>query len=142
MNIDIQPTIEQANDLDAQILSTRGIEALYVVRLHSGEDYTTHFDKQSLAGFQPKRTVSEMMNSWEETFRRRHAEATATLKSGDHPTRTFEREIIEQMQGFTRNTGRFETVKSKIDKYERAYYKSVVVDMTNCFGNLEFVKIV
>lgn len=143
MTIDVQPVIEKANDLDAQVLKMREIEALYVVRLASGKDYSTHFDKKSLAEFQPNKTVSEMLESWEETFKRRHAEAVDTIKTGVHPFRTFERDIMAKYKGGGEyKTGETETVPSKIDTYERRHFKYVIKDMEKCFGKLTFVKIV
>jgi len=120
----------------------RGIEALYVVRTANGVDYSTKFDKESLAEFVPKRTVSEMLKSWEETIKRRYDEAKLAVRSGYHPFRTFEREtVLFTPSGHEYKNGEIEIVRSKIDRYEKNHYRHVAEQLEQQFGAMQFVKI-
>ena len=117
MKIDIQPNIEKASDLDSICIDARCIDALYVVRLADGSDYTTKFDNKSLEEFQTNKTVSEMLASWEENIILRYNTAMEAVKTRIHPTRTFEREIMREIgHGHEIGTGKFETLVKEIDK--------------------------
>jgi len=142
MKIDITPTIEKADDFDALCIQDRKIDALYVVRLANGKRYTVKWDSNGLDGFLPKRTVSEMLKSWEETIKRRYETAKTALKTGKHPTFTSEQKLFNMIGEHKVYTGETETVPKKLDKYERAYFKREMADREKEFGELIFYKIV
>jgi hypothetical protein len=146
MKIDITPIVEKAGDFDSICLTSRHIEELYVVRTANGAQYSTKFDAKSLGDFQPSKTVSEMLKSWEENIIRRCEEATLALSTGLHPTRTFERDIMVTIEKkyvtYECSTGETEIIRSKIDSYERRHFKHLVKALTHQFGSMEFVKII
>ena len=146
MKIDITPTIEVADKTDRICIEMREIEALYVVRLANGKDYTTKFSKKELDEFQPNKTVSEMIAQWEKGIHRRYQIAKNAIESGLHPYRTFERPIM--FSGTTIHgkpweapSGKTERVRSKIDTYERKHYKREMIDRETEFGVMTFIKI-
>jgi hypothetical protein len=142
MKIDIEPIIEKADKIDRICIDMREIDALYVVRLANGKDYTVKWCRKELESFCPNRTVSEMLQSWEETILRRHAEAVEAVESGLHPTRTFERPImVVTPSGYEYPSKENETVRSELDRYEKAHFRFVARTLAEEFGKLSFIKI-
>jgi hypothetical protein len=143
MKIDIEPIIEKADKFDRTCIDMREIEALYVVRLTNGKNYTVKWDKKEMDSFLPNRTVSEMLKSWEETILRRHSEAIEAVESGLHPTRTFERPImVKTPSGFEYPSKVTERVRSVLDTYEKNHFRFVAKQLEKEFGKLSFIKIV
>jgi hypothetical protein len=146
MKIDIQPIVELADKFDRICIDMREIEALYVVRLSNGKNYTTKFSKKELDEFLPNKNVSEMLVAWEENINRRHAEAVEAVKSGLHPTQTFERPIMYKGttidgKAYELPTKETETVRSQLDRYGKANYRREAKDLAEQMGKLSFVKI-
>lgn len=147
MKIDVTPIIEQADDWHRTVIDARELEALYVVRLANGKDYTTEWDKKGLTEFLPKRTVSEMLHEWEEGIKRRYAEAVEALRTGLHPTFTVVRHIMYKGTTITgepyeAKTGKTEIVPQQLGKYGKENFKRIKKDLKEEFGTLSFVKIV
>jgi hypothetical protein len=143
MKIDITPIIEEADKWHRVVLDTRELEALYVVRLANGEDYSVEFDKKGLELFQPNKTVSEMIKSWEESFIRRHGVIVEALRTNLHPTFTIERkEMISTPSGFEYPTGRVFTEPKPLDNYDKERLNWEKNKLEKQFGNMVFVKIV
>jgi uncharacterized Fe-S center protein len=143
MKIDIQPVIETADKTDRICIDMREIEALYVIRLASGINYTSKFSKKELDEFCPNKTVSEMIQAWEESILRRHAEAVEAVATGLHPTWTFERPIMAVTpNGFEYPTKQTETVRSQLDRNGKANYRREARTLAEEMGKMTFVKIV
>lgn len=147
MKIDIQPVIETADKTDRICIDMREIEALYVIRLASGINYTSKFSKKELDEFVPNKTVSEMIQAWEESIVRRHAEAVEAVKTGLHPTWTFERPIMYKGTTITGEayevpTRQTETVRCELDRYGKANYRREARTLADEMGKMTFVKIV
>jgi hypothetical protein len=146
MKIDLTPKLEQANDTDAICIKMRDIEALYVIRLANGKDYTTKFSKKELDEFQPNKTVSEMISIWEKGIKRRYDIAKNAIETGLHPHRTFERPIMisgTNIKGevWEIPSGKTERVRSNIDSYEKRSFKREMNDREMEFGSMVFIKI-
>jgi len=86
MKIDVEPKIEAAKGLDKLRMEMSGIDALYVIRLSNGQDYTVVWESEELDKFQPNKTVSEMMKSWEEGILRGIEVNKKAAETGKHPT--------------------------------------------------------
>lgn len=143
MKIDINPIIEEANNTDRICMDMRDIEALYVVRLANGKDYTVKFDKKSLDEFQPSKTVSEMLIDWEDNILRRYNEAVKAVETGLHPTDRVNVPImIELAHGHSIPSGKMTTEKRELDRYEIKHYESVIANLPKEFGKLTFHKLV
>lgn len=142
MKIDLIPTVEQADERDRICIDMRNIEALYVVRLANGENWTTKFSKKELDEFQPSKTVTEMMNEWEENIIRRIAIIDEALETNLHPTFTFERKIeIEYKPGFPVWTGKTEIVRCELTKEEQLSFMKDKAKLTKQLGKMSFIKI-
>ena len=142
MKIDIEPIIEKADEYHRIILDVRGIEALYVVRLANGKDYTVEWEKKEMDTFCPKRTVSEMIQAWEESITRRHAEALEALRTGLHPTYTVTRLVTHPNSEVPVYPHKTETVPQQLDYYGKRHFKAVAKSLEAEFGKMTFVKIV
>jgi hypothetical protein len=142
MKIDITPIVEVAGHVDAICIEMREIEALYVVRLANGKDYTTKWDKKELESFQPSKTVSQMIKEWEDGIIRRYEIAKNALETGLHPTDTFERPImIKTPHGFEYPSGKTERVRCELTSYEEKHFKREMVDREAEFGKMTFIEI-
>ena len=142
MKIDLIPTIEQADERDRICIDMREIEALYVVRLANGEDFTTKFDKKELDEFQRSKTVTEMMNEWEENIIRRIAIIDEALKTNLHPTFTFERNIMVDYGGdFPVWTGKTERLRCELTKEGRLSFMKDKAKLSKQLGKMSFIKI-
>ena len=86
MKIDIEPTIEKAKGLNKLRIEFNELDALYVVRLANGEDYTVAWDKKGLEEFQPNANVSDMMKAWEEGILRTIKINKKAAETRNHPT--------------------------------------------------------
>lgn len=86
MELDIQPQIEKAKGIDKICLEMREIDSLYVVRTSDGKDYTVKWELDEMLGFQPNKTVSEMMKTWEDGLKRQLKTAEKVIKTKNHPT--------------------------------------------------------
>jgi len=144
MTIDITPTLEVANDLDAQCIKMREIDALYVIRLRNGEDYTTKFDLKSLDEFQPNKKVSEMMASWRDNILRRIKIYTKALKYNQHPT---QKKLVDtgrtlKRYGETIPVMEYGDEPEELDDYDRKAFKKFIHDLTEEKGSMELVKII
>lgn len=143
MQIDIEPIIEKANSTDAICMEFRNIDALYVIRLANGKDFTIKWDSKGLNDFQSRRTISEMIDMWEKGIIRRYKIAENALKTGLHPTNTFERPItVKLSNGFEYPTGKTERVRCELDSYGKEHFKSEMVNRELEFGKMIFVKII
>lgn len=85
MKIDIEPIIEKASELDKIALHYRDEDAFYLFRTFEGKDYSVKFTRTALNEFQPSKTVSEVMKSWESNIDRRIKELKKALKTNKHP---------------------------------------------------------
>jgi hypothetical protein len=142
MRIDITPRIEEASDSYKTTIKFRGIDALYVVRLANGKDYTTKMSSKELEEFQPSKTVSEMISSWEANILRRYEIAKEALRTKLHPTFTVEVKLYNEVSGHKFYTGETETQPKQLDQYEKANFKRQMKDLEMEFGTMEFVKII
>ena len=145
MRIDIEPTLEVANDFDAQCIKMREIDALYVVRLANGDDYSTKFDLKSLDDFQPKRTVSEMMTSWRDNILRRIKIYTKALKYNQHPTQkklNVDTGRTIRRYGETVPVMEYGDDPEELTDEQRKYFKSFIHELTEEKGSMELVKII
>ena len=139
MKIDINPVIEKANDIDYICLEMRGIDALYVVRLANGDNYSTKWDDKELAEFCPNRSVSEMLISWEETIKRRYTEAVKAYETGIHPTWKRNSKVLHPITQIW--TGKYMEVDYLMTKSECEGWKREAEKLTKEFGKLSLVKI-
>ena len=142
MKIDIEPIIERANHIDRIVIDVREIEALYVVRLASGKDYTVKWDKKEMDTFCPNKTVSVMIQQWEEGILRRHAEAVEAVKTGLHPTFTTTRLVTHPNSEVPVYPHKTVTVPQQLDYYGKNNFKRVIKDLELEFGKMTFIKIV
>lgn len=142
MVIDIEPIIEQANAIDRIVLNMRQIDALYVVRLANGEDYTVKWDRQQLHDFLPNNTVSEVIKSWEMNIIDRYEVAVKALETKLHPVYTVDREILNPLTGISYNPKQYETVPKPLNRYEVAHFEHEVIELNRQFGQMSFIKIV
>ena len=142
MKIDIEPIIERANHIDRIVIDVREIEALYVVRLASGKDYTVKWEKKEMDTFCPNKTVSVMIQQWEEGILRRHAEAVEAVKTGLHPTFTVTRLVTHPNSVVPVYPHKTESVPQQLDYYGKKNFKRVIKDLELEFGKMTFVKIV
>lgn len=142
MKIDIEPIIEKANDIDRIVINMREIEALYVVRLANGKDYTTKWAKKEMDTFCPNKTVSQMIQQWEEGILRRHAEAVEAVKTGLHPTFTTTRLVTYPNSDVPIYPHKTVTEPQQLDYYGKKNFKRVIQDLELEFGKMSFVKIV
>jgi hypothetical protein len=134
MKIDVEPIVEKAEGIDVTILKLRNESSYYVIRLANGNNYTVKWTLKELEEFQPNKTVSEMIKSWEENILRRYEVAKTALETGLHPTRRLE--VLDQ---FKRPTG--EIVKKPLDLYEKAGFKREMTDREKEFGSMKFIRI-
>lgn len=141
MKIDIDPIIQPANELEKAVIEMREIEALYVVKLANGKEYTVQWDKKGLAEFQTSRTVSEMLQIWEDGIRNRYEVAKGALATGLHPLHTVKRQLFYPGTEIPM-ADKFETVPKQLDWYEKRYFKLEMKDREQEFGKLTFHKIV
>jgi len=144
MKIDVTPTEYQSNDYYETIIKSRGIPELYVVQTQSGENYTVLWEKKDLDEFQPKRTVSEMMKSWEETLQRRYDEAFKMVQTKRHltlkvwSTRNVPHEYIPgRMVEEDYETNEFR----RLDKYDIAHQKHQMEKLLPKLGKMVFARI-
>jgi hypothetical protein len=86
MKLDIEPTIEKATGLNKIKMQMMEIDALYVVRLANGDEYTVTWDRKGLEEFQPKANISDVMKSWEESILRTIKTNKKAAETRKHPT--------------------------------------------------------
>ena len=142
MTIDIEPIIEKANEFDRICMDMREIDALYVIRLANGKDYTVKWDLKEMGTFCPKRTVSEMIQAWEESILRRHAEAVEAVKTRLHPTFTVTRFVTYPNSDVPVYPRQTITEPKTLDYYEKQHFKYVARTLAEDFGKMTFIKIV
>jgi hypothetical protein len=121
----------------------REIEALYVIRLSNGKDYSVKFDKKEMDSFQPNKTVSEVIKSWEDNIQRRYDEAVKAIETGLHPTARVNVPImITLLHGGEYPTGKYTSERKQLDVYEKRHFKKMIAELPNEFGLMQFIKIV
>jgi len=143
MEIDITPTTEAATELQETIISSRGIDCLYQVKLASGEPHTVQFDAKSLDEFQPKRTVSEMIQIWEDGIKDKIDTYTNALKINQHPTNKKWVESGEFKWKYGSKVPVFiETDEpAELDDYDRKGFKLHIHRLNEQKGKMQFIKI-
>jgi hypothetical protein len=142
MIIDVTPVIEAANDFDRTCIDMREIDALYVVRLANGKDFSVKWDLKELKTFLPKRTVSEMLKIWEEGLHRNLEIAKNSVETGLHPTWTTKSEIMRTIGDMNFGTGKFEEVPKPLTNSQTVYFKFKIVKLEAELGKMVFVKLV
>jgi len=140
MIIDIEPIIIKANNFERTCIEMREIDALYEIRFANGGEFSTQWDKKSFDEFLPKKTISEMLTSWEETIKRRYDEAVNAIETGIHPT--WERDEREYHPITKVWTGKMIGVPYKLDKNQIQGWKRIAENLEKKLGKLIFVKIV
>lgn len=142
MKIDVTPTIEKANDLDKECITMRGIDALYYVKLANGTRYSIKWDAKGLGEFQPSKTVSEMLKSWEANIISRYEIAKKAIESGFHPTR-MKQILVSTTEYFMDTKKHWEEgdEPAKLNSYERKHFKLMMVHREKEFGALTFVQV-
>ena len=131
MKIDIQPKVERATGIDLIAIDHMNAGPTYVVRTANNEDYTVHFCEDSLDKFQPRRTVSEMMEIWEEGLKRQLKEAEKVVKTGNHPTWTNSVWDGDKLIGY-------EPYKLS----DTTIYQKKIVELKKKIGKMKFVMLV
>jgi hypothetical protein len=139
MKIDIDPILEKAEGFKRVVLETREIPRLYVVRLASGVDYSVEFDDKSIAEFQPNKTVSEMINSWEEGLQREYDMYCKAVETGIHPSWKSQKKVLHPITGTW--TGKCEEVDYIMNKGEIEGMKVMIGRAKAKLGKLSFVQI-
>lgn len=145
MRIDVTPTIEKADDIQRFIMNTYGWDAMYCVKLANDKEYTVTFNPESLAEFQPNKTVSEMMKQWQEGFQHTIDRNTAMLKTGYHDTHTVKQPKVKYvLPNGTEVLSRdeFEDVPRELDSYEKKSMRYWIRDAKSKLGKMKFIKFV
>lgn len=140
MKIDINPNVERATGLDLIAIDVMGHDYLYVVRTANGEDFTVKFKEKDFNEFQPNKTVSEMMEIWEQGLVNQLEVAKRVVETNEHPTWT--QPVYENVE----YNGR--VVKKKIIG-EKPYklssttnFQLTVERISKQLGKMTFVKLV
>ena len=143
MKIDITPIIETANETDKLILKWREIPAFYVVKLANGEVFSTKFSPKELDEFCPNKTVSEMLQGWENRFIELHKQYTDAVSTGIHPLWTHTAKVMEKTHPFLPEkwTGKYEEVDLQMTKSQIKYFSEEAERLKLQFGKMQFVKI-
>lgn len=144
MEIDIKPTFEKAKGFDATCIESREIDALYVFRTFEGVDYTVKFDKKGLDEFQPNRTVSEVMKTWETNIDLRIKEIKKAIRTKKHP---YLKKMVESETEFTYQYGTKRPKLIESDEYQDLHdsdiksYKDSLDNLALQSGKISFIKI-
>jgi len=133
MKIDVQPTIEKAKGLNKLRIDFNELDALYVVRLANGEDYTVVWDRKGLEEFQPNANVSDMMKAWEESILKAIKINKKAAETRNHPT---------WKTHFTDENGNRCQKPYKLDDYSVNNFKKYVERDLKKVGKMELVKLV
>ena len=145
MEIDIKPIIEEASHLDKIALHYREEDAFYLFRTFEGKDYSVKFTKQSLDEFQPNKTVSEMIQSWEANIDRRIKQIKKALKTGKHP---YNKKWVESETEWTIRYGKRVRKMVESDEYEDLNavdiksFNTSLNNLTKESGKISFIKLV
>ena len=85
MIIDIEPIEMKADEFYSVALKERNLECFYCFLLQNGDQYSTMFEPKEMELFCPSKTVSEMMNNWEESIQREYEKYAKAVKTVKHP---------------------------------------------------------
>jgi len=142
MIIDVEPKLEKAKGLDRIRMKINELEALYVVRLANGSDFTVTWDEKGLNEFLPKETVSEAMKRWEEGIVRTIETNKKAAETGQHPTWT--QPVYENVEYNGRVVDKKITGQKPYELSESSIesFKLFVERDTKKLGKMEFVKLV
>lgn len=142
MKIDIEPKVEKAKGLDRVRMRINELEALYVVRLSNGSDFTVTWDEKGLNEFLPKETVSETMKRWEEGIIRTIETNKKAAETGQHPTWT--QPVYENVEYNGRVVDKKITGQKPYELSESSIesFKLFVERDTQKLGKMELVKLV
>ena len=141
MIIDCEPIIEVATGINRVAIDIREIGALYVARLANGEDYSTTFDAKELVLFQPKKTVSEMLKSWEDGLQREYETAINAVETGIHPYWKAQRKVMDPV--FKHYwTGKYEECDYILNEDGIKSFKNIAERLSKKLGKLTFHKLI
>lgn len=139
MKIDIDPNIIEAVDFWKTVLELRQIDALYVIRLANGEDYSVEFDEKSLEEFHSNKTVSEVLAILEDGVKRNYEECLKAVETGIHPNWTVTKRIMHPIAHTW--TGKTEEVPYTLSENEKDSFKNQAEKWEKKMGKMTFNKI-
>lgn len=143
MKIDVTPIKYQADDYHTTVLKARGLTEYYVVKLQNGYNFYGPHALHELEQFQPSKTVSEQLISWEESIKRKYDVAFEAVRTKRHPIyKVWSTRMVVHKWGSHLIEESYETDEyRRLDKYDIANYKAVMKKLLPQLGKMEFATI-
>ena len=91
MQIDVTPKVIIATGSIRTIIDVCDKEALYYIGADEDTVFSTIWDRKTLAEFQPNKTVSEMLKTWQDGVKRRIEFIEEIIVSNKEPYRPYEK---------------------------------------------------
>ena len=142
MKIDINPTIQQATAEEKMILDIYNQSCYYIFYSSDGESVSVKFSPKTLEEFIPNKTVSQVMEMWQEGYKRQYEEAVHALEVGLSPWRTKSvyKDIVKY--GHVVDKEYIGEEPAPLTDDGRKHYEGVVSKLSKKLGQISFVKIV
>lgn len=140
MRIDLNPYVRRASPLEQTIMEIREISSLYVCLTSDGNEFTVQWDSKSLELFCPSRSVSEMLQSWQDGLIREYQLLVNSVNSGIHPYHTKREQVLHPITNLW--TGKWlENQPLNMTKSTSKVFERRIEELKLITGPLTFVEI-
>jgi hypothetical protein len=136
---DTEIFVAEPTEIDLICMEMRGLSELYVFRFDNEEnDYSVKFTSKELAEFRPKDTVEGFILGTYDNFKRLISLYEKSIENNTHPEWTYEKKIVQIINGVEFVTNKTETTPTQLTKSQREYYQKEIDIKKRRLGKLKF----